>query len=110
MLIIMKYGNIEFFLEYALNLETLWCCDIFKVDAANLDEVQKVCTHFCVLNKGNLIYSGVVEELSREKNRFQLKAENSTALKSALESSNQISEWKEDDLFFSALIKDLISK
>ncbi len=25
-----------------------------------LDEVQKVCTHFCVLKRGNLIYSGLV--------------------------------------------------
>ncbi len=70
-----------------------------------LDEVQKVCTHFCVLNKGNLIYSGVVEELSKEKNRFQLRAENSDLLKLALENSNQISEWSEEELFFSVLIK-----
>jgi len=28
-----------------------------------LDEVQKVCTHFCVLKKGNLLYSGSVDEI-----------------------------------------------
>ncbi len=29
-----------------------------------LDEVQKVCSHFCVLKKGSLLYSGLVEEVS----------------------------------------------
>lgn len=28
-----------------------------------LDEVQKVCTHFCVLKKGSLLYSGSVDEI-----------------------------------------------
>jgi len=27
-----------------------------------LDEVQKVCSHFCILNHGNLIYQGVVKD------------------------------------------------
>lgn len=30
-----------------------------------LDEVQKVCSHFCVLKKGTLIYSGSVEDVSK---------------------------------------------
>ncbi|MDX1628990.1 MAG: ABC transporter ATP-binding protein [Fulvivirga sp.] len=30
-----------------------------------LDEVQKVCSHFCVLKKGKLIYSGSVEDVSK---------------------------------------------
>lgn len=29
-----------------------------------LDEVQKVCSHFCVLKKGTLLYSGRVEDVS----------------------------------------------
>lgn len=29
-----------------------------------LDEVQKVCSHFCVLKKGSLIYSGKVEDVA----------------------------------------------
>ena len=28
-----------------------------------LDEVQKVCTHFCVLKRGNLVYSGPVDDV-----------------------------------------------
>lgn len=30
-----------------------------------LDEVQKVCTHFCVLKRGSLLYSGSVEEVNK---------------------------------------------
>ena len=37
-----------------------------------LDEVQKVCNHFCVLNKGKLIFTGIVDELTRQKNHFIL--------------------------------------
>jgi len=35
-----------------------------------LDEVQKVCDHFCVLNKGKLIFTGRVDDLTRQKNQF----------------------------------------
>ena len=31
-----------------------------------LDEVQKVCSHFAVLNKGQLMYSGLVNESHEE--------------------------------------------
>ena len=37
-----------------------------------LDEVQKVCDHFCVLNNGKLIFTGRVDELTRQKNQFIL--------------------------------------
>ncbi|MBX2941590.1 MAG: ABC transporter ATP-binding protein [Cyclobacteriaceae bacterium] len=30
-----------------------------------LDEVQKVCTHFAVLKKGNMVYSGPVEDVNK---------------------------------------------
>ena len=30
-----------------------------------LDEVQKVCTHFCVLKKGNLVHAGPVDDVGR---------------------------------------------
>ena len=30
-----------------------------------LDEVQKVCSHFCVLKRGTLLYSGTVEDVSK---------------------------------------------
>lgn len=30
-----------------------------------LDEVQKVCSHFCVLKKGRLLYSGLVDDIEK---------------------------------------------
>jgi ABC-type multidrug transport system ATPase subunit len=30
-----------------------------------LDEVQKVCSHFCVLKKGTLLYSGLVDDIDK---------------------------------------------
>jgi len=49
-----------------------------------LDEVQKVCTHFSVLKKGSMIYSGTVDEALNGKRVFELAAENLEALKSVL--------------------------
>jgi len=39
-----------------------------------LDEVQKVCTHFSVLNKGQLMYTGMVNE-SREEQYIEISAD-----------------------------------
>jgi ABC-2 type transport system ATP-binding protein len=44
-----------------------------------LDEVQKVCSHFAVLNKGVLIYSGLVNETRQELN-LEIAADNNSAL------------------------------
>jgi ABC-2 type transport system ATP-binding protein len=51
-----------------------------------LDEVQKVCTHFAVLNKGQLLHSGPVAETKLAEQRLELAAENMTNLKAVLES------------------------
>ena len=52
-----------------------------------LDEVQKVCDHFCVLNKGKLIFTGRVDELTRQKNQFVL---SSSDLQQLIEKLNAI--------------------
>jgi ABC-2 type transport system ATP-binding protein len=44
-----------------------------------LDEVQKVCTHFAVLNKGHLIHTGPVNETQFEQH-LELAADDNTAL------------------------------
>lgn len=49
-----------------------------------LDEVQKVCDHFCVLNKGKLIFTGRVDELTRQKNQFILASSDTQLLKEKL--------------------------
>lgn len=62
-----------------------------------LDEVQKVCTHFCVLDKGSLIFSGEVAELSKQKNKFFIKSSAKGELLSALERSAIVFKWNEEE-------------
>jgi ABC-type multidrug transport system ATPase subunit len=40
-----------------------------------LDEVQKVCSHFAILRKGNLIHSGPVDDVSRGTETVEVKAD-----------------------------------
>lgn len=40
-----------------------------------LDEVQKVCSHFAILRKGNLIHSGPVDDVTRGTETVEVKAE-----------------------------------
>lgn len=40
-----------------------------------LDEVQKVCTHFAILRKGNLIHSGPVEEVTSGAETIEVRAD-----------------------------------
>jgi ABC-2 type transport system ATP-binding protein len=37
-----------------------------------LDEVQKVCTHFCVLHRGDLLYNGRVSEVSENEQEVEV--------------------------------------
>lgn len=50
-----------------------------------LDEVQKVCTHFSVLDKGHLVYTGLVNE-SREEQYIEISADDIQLLINALKS------------------------
>jgi len=50
-----------------------------------LDEVQKVCTHFCVLDKGQLVYSGLVNE-SREEQYIEISSGDMQVLIDSLKS------------------------
>lgn len=49
-----------------------------------LDEVQKVCTHFAVLNEGKLLYSGLVNEVTGEDQRVEISSDDSAKLTKAL--------------------------
>lgn len=55
-----------------------------------LDEVQKVCTHFAVLNKGHLLHSGPVNETRLTEQRLELAADNLANLKTVLEGFPEI--------------------
>ena len=50
-----------------------------------LDEVQKVCTHFCVLKHGVKIHEGLVSDAQGEINKVEVSCENNQLLKSQLE-------------------------
>lgn len=50
-----------------------------------LDEVQKVCTHFCVLKEGVKIHEGAVSETLGEINKVEVKSQDLNLLKTILE-------------------------
>ena len=50
-----------------------------------LDEVQKVCTHFCVLRKGVKLHEGRVEDTLGEINRIEVASENIDQLQEVLQ-------------------------
>ncbi len=50
-----------------------------------LDEVEKVCTHVLVLQKGGVLYSGSVDGMSANEGFFELQSENQDTLHSTLE-------------------------
>jgi ABC-2 type transport system ATP-binding protein len=54
-----------------------------------LDEVEKVCSHVVVLNKGKSIYCGTVENMSSELGYFELGAANLDALADIIEKMPQ---------------------
>ena len=62
-----------------------------------LDEVQKVCSHVMILNKGNKLTSGRVEDILQEKHVLELKSEELSTLKTALKSFDYIESIKEDN-------------
>jgi len=74
-----------------------------------LDEVQKVCTHFCVLDHGNLIYTGNVEELSKEKNQYSIQAKDEARLREFLDGSDQIKSWKKEEEGFTFVLVESIA-
>lgn len=71
-----------------------------------LDEVQKVCSHFCVLNKGSLIYTGEVDALSKEKNRFLLQSKKQEAMIDVLSKSSIVEKYELDDEFVSVALHE----
>lgn len=49
-----------------------------------LDEVEKVCSHVLVLQKGEILYSGLVDGMTANTSFFELQAENNEALRAVL--------------------------
>ncbi|MEO0552126.1 MAG: ABC transporter ATP-binding protein [Bacteroidota bacterium] len=60
-----------------------------------LDEVQKVCTHFCVLKKGTLLYTGSVDEIGKGAISVEVTAE--TNIEKVLKEWDGATEVKSED-------------
>ena len=61
-----------------------------------LDEVQKVCTHVMIMQKGNKLASGRVDEILTEKRLLEVKAADMVLLKSKLETMEMVSDFREE--------------
>lgn len=73
-----------------------------------LDEVEKVCTHVLVLQKGNLLYNGKVSEMNGHKGYFKLKSNNHLELINQLNSLDELHSIEEKNGFITADIKSEI--
>src|SRR5690606_5162814 len=62
-----------------------------------LDEVEKVCSHVLVLRKGEILYSGKVDEMTANEGFFELKANDNVALVSALRNHPAVEKISEDE-------------
>lgn len=61
-----------------------------------LDEVQKVCTHVMIMQKGNKLAAGRVDEILTDKHLLELKAENMEVLQQALAEIPMVAGIKKD--------------
>ena len=61
-----------------------------------LDEVEKVCTHVVILQKGRSLYTGSVDNMNASHGFFTLKSENMEVLHKALESIDVINTIKKE--------------
>ena len=62
-----------------------------------LDEVEKVCTHVLVLQKGKILYSGSVNGMTNNEDFFELNSENNEILKNVLQKHDAIDKIVEED-------------
>lgn len=69
-----------------------------------LDEVQKVCTHFAVLKKGNMVYSGPVEDVSKGAETVEVNAEGD--IWEVLNTFDGVSSVNRENGFYEVKLKD----
>ena len=62
-----------------------------------LDEVEKVCSHVVVLQKGVMLYQGTVHDMIENNSFFELKSNNLEQLKLALQNHNSIEKTIEEE-------------
>lgn len=75
-----------------------------------LDEVQKVCTHFSVLKKGNLVHTGPVGEVGNDGETVEVSAENTNLNEILMTFSGTASIYRENGSYQVALREGFHSK
>lgn len=70
-----------------------------------LDEVEKVCTHVVVLQKGSLLYNGEVERLTGSQKRIEVGAADMQALENALRGNDMIEKISKAETLFVINVK-----
>ena len=73
-----------------------------------LDEVEKVCTHVVILQKGRSLYTGSVDNMNASHGFFTLKSENLEVLHKALESIDIINTIKKEGDVLIAYISEAL--
>ncbi|MDX1446736.1 ABC transporter ATP-binding protein [Lishizhenia sp.] len=74
-----------------------------------LDEVEKVCTHVLILQKGKMLYNGKVDELIASNGFFELKADNAEEMIQQLKLHNSFEKITEADGLYRVFFKDVIT-
>lgn len=74
-----------------------------------LDEVEKVCSHVVILEKGKTLYSGRVEEMTASFGYFELNASDPKNLKSVLESLAYFERISQTGIYLKAILKEDLS-
>lgn len=73
-----------------------------------LAEVEKVCTHVAVLQKGQLKFSGLAGDLSGHQGKLMVAADNMDALKAALSDHPAVSQVQHHGGFLAVMLKEEI--
>ena len=73
-----------------------------------LDEVQKICTHVVILNKGNSLHSGRVEDVLNSSLKVEIKADDMEVLNAVAREMSYVSEYQlEKDKLILLLKEDI---
>ena len=71
-----------------------------------LDEVQKICSHVAILDKGKLLHSGRVDEVLNASTMLELRADDMAGLKQQLQQLDFIDEVMEEGTMWVAKLKE----
>lgn len=71
-----------------------------------LDEVQKVCTHFAVLNKGKKVYSGSVADVMGDTEKVEIASPNLDILETSVKSCPLVNTLERNHQYITVSLKD----